>query len=274
MAEKKSTKLATAFQKLGVVVLAFLVLNIPLLMYGLVYDRVPHLLTSIFYFGSFLVMAGGATVLCRKLLSREVARSTELIFGLQVMFGFLPGIFIGCYLASPYVKATFLAPSTDFRPGAVYYSFEEVAIRGDLQASKTKTRRTRNGESSNVVTTVYNVAPLMSPDGKVGPLWVVREGKDNRFDPRTLKVAPFQGLATLSSSTLRDVAEKSLERSGSTLTDDAVFLVEFRPEDREWYERYLMISLAVLNLVVLGGTSILLRREKTVVHTGTKEKAL
>ena len=259
MAEKKSTKLATVFQKFGVVVLAFLVLNVPLLMYGLVYDRVPHLLTSIFYFGSYLVMAGGATVFCRKLLSREVARSTELIFGLQVMFGFLPGIFIGCYLASPSMKATFLEPSTDFRPGAAYYSFEEVAVRGDLQASKTKTRRTKNGESSIVTNTVYNVAPLMSPDGKVGPLWDVREGKDNRFGPQTLK-APFQGLATLSSSTLRDAAEKSLERSGSTLTDDAVFLVELTPEDREWYERYLMISLAVLNLVVLGGTSILLRR--------------
>jgi hypothetical protein len=252
--------LAVAVQKVAVVILAFLVLNLPILCYGLIYDRFPHLLTSIVYLGSFLAMAGAAGAICRKCLVREVAQSTQLVFGLQVMFCFLPGLFLGCSLASPYLKATFLEPVAEFRSGAGYYAFEKVVIRGDLQASESRTRHTKTGESTSKVTTTYNVAPLMSADDKLGPFWVVREGGENRFPGKAQTVSPFQGLTTLSSSTLRAAAEKSMERSEVRITDDFVFLVELKPQDLDWYARYFGLSLGLLNLLVLAGTSFALFR--------------
>jgi hypothetical protein len=248
--------------------LSVVVLNLPIVLYSLVYDQYPHLLTSIFYFGCFLLLARSASWLCRKV--SPAGQRMDLVFGLQVMFCFLPGLFMGSGLAGPYMKSTITEParlstpaSEHADPWSGYYQVESAVVRGEMSASKTETHTTRTGESTTRVTTTYHVAPLVAPqwdETRPVEFWVVREGVENGFDkaPRTL--ASYSMLRTRTHFSLEEAVRESVERHGVMAAERPVFVLELSPADQEWYRQYTLLSLAVLNALVLCGLLFLLGR--------------
>lgn len=243
-----------------VALLSVVVVNLPIVIYGLLFDRIPNLLSGVFYFALFLALGVGAARLCQRLLPVRISQSVEIVFGLQVMLCTLPGIFIGAGLASPYLKTTVQPPVKVASPQQKtpstwlgYYEFDSARIWGALAASEIKTRRTRSGDAVTVSKKTYSVAPLVeagTPNPASGRIWVVLEG--SRFTSQDIERTPFLGLVTRSTSTLEAAVAKSQRKHDYELAGEIIFLKEITPEDRAWYGKYLALSLGVLNVLVLG----------------------
>jgi hypothetical protein len=268
-AERISPGPGTRFRTfLPVLLLAIFVVNLPIVFHGILYDRYPDLLTGLVYVSYSLFLAYGASKMCKDLLTTEPVGK---IFGMLAVLSILPGMLIGAFFASPYLKATLLTPislkAPRQRPESLfsgYYKFNSAVVRGALSGSDSQTHS-------------YHVVPLTAVNWRKNRpvnFWLVRRAEDNPFKPSSTRHVRFGGLATRSSTALLNAVENSAQDHGLKTAPHPIFLLEY-PEDRKVRHGWgLALSLLLLDGILVGFVALALRRRRNSPPGKAKDRGM